>query len=1247
MNKYSCILVSALLCYSYHLSFGQCQFSVTHNNSNDQCLYATEEVVWSKTGLTAGLTVSGNNLTKSSGTTAFNAGAISVNTVKNNGWASTTILETDKMRAFGLSDVDAGSGLTIDYYFLIRADASVDVYEGASYKKNFPCVTGKTLKLAVENNVVKFYYDGQLKWTGVSVPTLPMVVDASLYDIGSTLRSVEVSNGSDGSFTASAPVGDMGTSPTYLWYLNGSPTGITTSTYTNASLTSGDFVHCVLAQTGGCSASATSNTVRFQIQPASIIGNYYATTIASPTACIEAREEVQVFSKTNVSSSGNDLTNIGLGGSFSAGASSSIAIYNNGYAETTVAETNKTRVFGLSVTDASTSLGSVNYAIQIRGDGFFDIWESNNFRNVSGTYSTGQVFKIAIENGEVKYYVGGTLRYTSSVLPPSLPLVLDLSFFDAGATLNDIIVSNRSNGVFAAVASVTGSSPAYQWKDDLSNVGINSSSYTATSLLSGHQITCVINPDRIGCTTITTPITLSYAGFAGTFSISNVGSTYTCKEAKEALLAVDKVNVNASSNNITKFLGNDGFWDSGATSANQINDNGYAETTILETNTDRMFGLSSSSRALTHTSYDNTKIQYGITFYSNGTFRIFESNVDQNYNGGTYATGDVFKIKVDFGVVRYYKGATNIYSSVTAPTLPLVVDMSFRFANATLTNINIYNESMGQFNATAVGAGPLHSYQWNKNTIPIAGATSSSYSTSLLTVGDAVDCTLLPNILGCPSINSNVITLNIIGDATSPTTTWNGSSTTAWENSANWSNGRPRGYLKAIIPSGTPRSPIISSDVAVFDLTIQSGATLAVSGNRTVNIYNKWDNLGVFTAGTSTVTLKNCTSNQNTLKVSASGNIFNDLVVNNANGVMMDGTHSVSHDLNLTAGIVSSVAPADMMVILNGATVTGGSTTSHINGKVKKVGNSAFTFPVGKSGIFRPISITAPALITDEFVAEYFHTKSLLGGTVPASIYTKSGCEYWDLIRAAGSSAPRVTLNWINSECDETSGAYVTDASELVVLGHDGTNWKDRGNTGFSGTTSGWITSGATISSYGTFTLGSYILGNTLPIEFLFFSAEKSKNGVQLNWRTASETDNESFIVEKMEEVDYFKSIGSIEAKGYSDGADYEYLDRNPSKGVNYYRLKQVDVDGSFTYSTVISVEFDSNIKLSAFPNPVNRGQNLEVVCTCNKFSIIDTVSGEVLQSFENEFFIKSVELTAGVYILVDGKLNKSKLVVR
>ena len=117
----------------------------------------------------------------------------------------------------------------------------------------------------------------------------------------------------------------------------------------------------------------------------------------------------------------------------------------------------------------------------------------------------------------------------------------------------------------------------------------------------------------------------------------------------------------------------------------------------------------------------------------------------------------------------------------------------------------------------------------------------------------------------------------------------------------------------------------------------------------------------------------------------------------------------------------------------------------------------------------------------------------------------------------------------------------------------------------------------------------------TTPVELVSFYGEAMKSSIVLNWETASETNNSHFTIEKSIDGQAFEMIGEIEGSGTTAIPQYyNFTDKNPAPGIQYYRLQQVDFDGQFEFHQTIAVQFDEVAKqLTVFPNPTNVELNL------------------------------------------------------
>ncbi len=119
---------------------------------------------------------------------------------------------------------------------------------------------------------------------------------------------------------------------------------------------------------------------------------------------------------------------------------------------------------------------------------------------------------------------------------------------------------------------------------------------------------------------------------------------------------------------------------------------------------------------------------------------------------------------------------------------------------------------------------------------------------------------------------------------------------------------------------------------------------------------------------------------------------------------------------------------------------------------------------------------------------------------------------------------------------------------------------------------------------------GEFILGSasTLPIELIDFETDLLDTNVIITWATASEINNDYFIVEKSSDGIHFVELEKVYGNGNSARIiNYETIDYSPFYGKSYYRLKQVDYDKNYSYSDIITVEnYSKKCSISIYPNP-------------------------------------------------------------
>jgi hypothetical protein len=175
-----------------------------------------------------------------------------------------------------------------------------------------------------------------------------------------------------------------------------------------------------------------------------------------------------------------------------------------------------------------------------------------------------------------------------------------------------------------------------------------------------------------------------------------------------------------------------------------------------------------------------------------------------------------------------------------------------------------------------------------------------------------------------------------------------------------------------------------------------------------------------------------------------------------------------------------------------------------------------------------------------------------------------------------------------------------------------------------------------------------------LPVTLLYFDARVEGDEVVTAWKTAQEKDNDFFTVQKTTDFETFYDVGSVLGQGTTGEEHvYSFTDISPFTGKSYYRLRQTDFDGAFTYSKPVFINYEglTSPMLKAYPNPFN-GEQLTVEIKGLKdvdavpVQIFDAEGHKVMDLvvedngpgiFKEEIIFPSV-LSPGMYIIRAGK---------
>jgi hypothetical protein len=393
----------------------------------------------------------------------------------------------------------------------------------------------------------------------------------------------------------------------------------------------------------------------------------------------------------------------------------------------------------------------------------------------------------------------------------------------------------------------------------------------------------------------------------------------------------------------------------------------------------------------------------------------------------------------------------------------------------------------------------------------------------------------------------------------------------------------------------------------------------------------------------------------------ASNHIIERFSTNKGGGeVVLQTPIVVTADLNLIAGNVITDA-TNLLIMNDNSTVSAVSDAAYVSGPMRKVGNDAFDFPVGKGGVYRPISISAPTTATHHFTAEFFNTSpDAVDGVDPAPIENPminiSDCEYWILDRTNGASNVNVTLSYKNygSGC---SG--VDDPSTLAIARWDGGTWRYHEGTAI-GAPNGSIITNAPVTSFSPFALASTsTTANPLPVELISFEAQSENDYVVLEWVTASEINNDFYTVEKSYNGYDFIELGKVVGAGNSSTTlAYSMIDENPYSGESFYRLRQTDFDGTNKVVGIAVVQFNQLNLLSVYPNPAVKGNQLLIELSqenvySTSIQLVDGL-GRILLTYHNTdsdiIQLETSNLSPGIYYIkanMDGREIIKKIIIQ
>jgi hypothetical protein len=578
------------------------------------------------------------------------------------------------------------------------------------------------------------------------------------------------------------------------------------------------------------------------------------------------------------------------------------------------------------------------------------------------------------------------------------------------------------------------------------------------------------------------------------------------------------------------------------------------------------------------------------------------------------------------------------------------------------------------------------------------GTTSSAFfgyykSTALhsgtqhdLTVEIINDALNWVNGSGATTENIDNITANVCAQTftiTSPTIKglWAGSTNTDWYACANWDNLTVPDSSTNVQIDNQTNDPVIGTPAANhpngafcnnITITNTSGSGVLTLNNAasSLTVKGNWTNNGTITHSNGLVRFRGSMAQS----ISGTNSFYNLTIANSSSaGITINNDQTVTNTLTLTDGVITTGANK---VILNSTTaanlIHSTGSASFILGNLRRyiaTNTSTYNFPLG-DGILST-NFKRCELINNNLTGVNF-----IDGSVRS--FTESGNEHDSkldtLNKAIQFGTPLSdfisTAEWtLTPNTQPTGGNYgvnlyvantgltAADDNRFAVVKRDDNSTTFADWNAFAsdplillpnynlGTTPGRVfNSGLGYAQKSGFTSFSkfgiararIFSGSPLPVELSYFNVSKEDRVSVLNWITERELNNNYFSIERSIDAYNFKSIGVVNGQGTTQNQNlYTFTDLAPSKGINYYRLKQIDYDGQYEFSKTLSLNFDEQTKKT---NIKLYNQNLLLKSTSDNINYVLTVidvCGKTVANFlvqSSEFEADLSKLSKGIY---------------
>ncbi len=382
-----------------------------------------------------------------------------------------------------------------------------------------------------------------------------------------------------------------------------------------------------------------------------------------------------------------------------------------------------------------------------------------------------------------------------------------------------------------------------------------------------------------------------------------------------------------------------------------------------------------------------------------------------------------------------------------------------------------------------------------------------------------------------------------------------------------------------------------------------------------------------------------------------------NLTINNAAGVTLTSSTNSTGILTFTSGNVTT----------NGNTLTLGTSTAslgtlsrtsgHVIGNFRRwVASSTASnilFPTGSVSDYNPFTISFTTAPTGGTITSSFSTGFPgvygLPLTDAGDECTTIGSGWWTL--TGGNSFAGGTMT-MSAQADGFSGINDYTKLHLFRRADDANVWTTAGTHQTpTGNASSPIVNRTGVTALGQFGITS-TGSNPLPVQLIRFEVKESKGQAIISWSTASETNNDYFLVQKSTDGQHFTDLKKVKGAGNSNTVqNYSVTDAQPANGINYYRIRQVDMNGAFEIYGPKTITIGNKqvagsfTQLTASPNPFQSNLSLQF-----ESSTEGSTTMKIFNTAGKEIYSGSLEVTMGsnnIYLPLADKMRPGAYIIR